>query len=175
MKTLIIGFFVLLSWSALSTHIYVCKIKGLCNEREPILMGNIIVKNGFTTDSLPNTLTGERVQGQKNHIIYFKFDYSEFNSDAETDKYSFETNAFLAKNSQSRLCIVGYTDAIGSDEYNQSLGFRRAQSVKKYFESKGIPSGRILLESKGEKEPVADNITDEGRSKNRRTVITIKY
>jgi outer membrane protein OmpA-like peptidoglycan-associated protein len=174
MKTLIIGFFILLSWSALSTYIYVCKIKGLCNEREPILISNIIVKNGFTSDSLPNTLIGEMVQGQKNHIIYFKFDYSEFNSDSETDKYSFETNAYLAKNSQSRLYIVGYTDAIGSDEYNQSLGFRRAQSAQKYFESKGIPADKILLESRGEKEPLADNITDEGRSKNRRTVITIK-
>jgi OmpA-OmpF porin, OOP family len=63
---------------------------------------------------------------------------------------------------------------VGSEEYNQALGLRRAQSVQVFFESKGVPANRIIIESRGEKEPVDNNSTTTGRAKNRRTVITIK-
>jgi OOP family OmpA-OmpF porin len=72
------------------------------------------------------------------------------------------------------LSITGYTDAIGSNDYNQALGYRRAQRMLHYFESNGVPPPKITIESYGEKEPAADNNTIEGRAKNRRTVITIK-
>ena len=74
---------------------------------------------------------------------------------------------------KARLSITGHTDAIGSEEYNLALGFRRAQSVQSYFENKGIPANRIIVESSGEKEPADNNNTTTGRANNRRTVITI--
>jgi outer membrane protein OmpA-like peptidoglycan-associated protein len=80
----------------------------------------------------------------------------------------------LDQNAQSRLNITGHTDARGTDQYNQDLGYRRAQSVQRYFESKGIPASKIVIESRGEKEPANDNNTDSGRANNRRTVLTIK-
>jgi OOP family OmpA-OmpF porin len=110
----------------------------------------------------------------KNLVIYFAFDKSEFNSNAETDKYFDETNAYLVQNSQARLSIIGHTDAIGSDAYNQSLGYRRAQSMQHYFEGKGMLANKIVIESKGEKEPADDNSTTAGRANNRRSAITIK-
>jgi OOP family OmpA-OmpF porin len=73
------------------------------------------------------------------------------------------------------LSITGHTDAIGSDEYNQALGYRRAKSVQHYFESKGIPANKIIIESKGEKEPADNNSSVTGRANNRRTIITIKH
>jgi outer membrane protein OmpA-like peptidoglycan-associated protein len=174
MKILVIGFLVLFGWSALSTYIYVCKIKGLCSEQATI--ENSTVSNGAATpkDSLPVVLVPEKAVIPENLLIYFAFDKSEFNSESKTDKYSDESNAYFNKNSQAMLIITGHTDAIGSEEYNQALGYRRAQSVQRYFITRGILEKKIIIESKGEKEPADDNNTTSGRAKNRRTAITIK-
>ena len=174
MKILIIGFLALFSWSALSTYIYVCKIKGLCYEPKTIEIGAVNNKDVIAGDTLSKPFVREQTVIPKNLIINFAFDKSEFNSDAETDKYFDESNAYLDQNSQARLSITGHTDAIGSNEYNQALGYRRAQSMQHYFESKGMPADKIIIESKGEKEPADDNNTTAGRANNRRTAITIK-
>jgi outer membrane protein OmpA-like peptidoglycan-associated protein len=173
MKILIIGFLVLSGWAALSTHIYVCKIKGLCNEPETIETGAVNPPDVIAGDTLPKTSVREQAVIPGNLIIYFAFDKSEFNPDAKTEKYFDESNAYLNQNSQARLSITGHTDAIGSDEYNQALGYRRAQSMQHYFKSKGIPANKIITESRGEKEPAEGNNTTTGRANNRRTAITI--
>lgn len=71
------------------------------------------------------------------------------------------------------IVAVGHTDSVGSDAYNQKLSERRAQAVKAYLESKGIDKSRVYTEGKGEKQPVADNKTKEGRAKNRRVEIEV--
>jgi OOP family OmpA-OmpF porin len=71
------------------------------------------------------------------------------------------------------VIAIGHTDSIGSDAYNQKLSVRRAESVKAYLVSKGIPANRIYTEGKGEKQPVASNKTKEGRAKNRRVEIEV--
>ena len=54
------------------------------------------------------------------------------------------------------IIAVGHTDRIGSDQYNQKLSVRRAESVQAYLVSKGIPANRIHTEGRGEKQPVKD-------------------
>jgi OOP family OmpA-OmpF porin len=71
------------------------------------------------------------------------------------------------------IIAVGHTDAVGSDAYNQKLSVRRAEAVKGYLVSKGIEKNRVYTEGKGEKQPVADNKTAEGRAKNRRVEIEV--
>jgi len=71
------------------------------------------------------------------------------------------------------IIAVGHTDSVGSDIYNQKLSVKRAESVKAYLVSKGIEKNRIYTEGKGEKQPVADNKTTEGRAKNRRVEIEV--
>ena len=71
------------------------------------------------------------------------------------------------------IIAVGHTDSRGSDAYNQKLSQRRAEAVKKYLVGKGIEANRVYTEGKGEKQPVADNKTDEGRAKNRRVEIEV--
>jgi len=71
------------------------------------------------------------------------------------------------------IIAVGHTDSIGSDAYNQRLSVRRAEAVKAYLVSKGIERNRVYTEGKGEKQPVADNRTKEGRAKNRRVEIEV--
>jgi OmpA-OmpF porin, OOP family len=71
------------------------------------------------------------------------------------------------------IIAVGHTDSVGSDAYNQRLSVRRAEAVKAYLVSKGIERNRVYTEGKGEKQPVADNRTAEGRAKNRRVEIEV--
>jgi OOP family OmpA-OmpF porin len=71
------------------------------------------------------------------------------------------------------IIAVGHTDSVGTDAYNQKLSIRRAESVKRYLQSKGIESNRIYTEGKGEKQPVASNQTGAGRAKNRRVEIEV--
>jgi len=71
------------------------------------------------------------------------------------------------------IIAVGHTDSVGSDAYNQKLSVKRAEAVKAYLVSKGIEKNRVYTEGKGEKQPVADNKTAEGRAKNRRVEIEV--
>jgi OOP family OmpA-OmpF porin len=71
------------------------------------------------------------------------------------------------------IIVIGHTDSIGSDGYNMKLSLRRADAVKAYLVSRGIPANRVYTEGKGEGRPIADNKTREGRAKNRRGEIEV--
>ena len=71
------------------------------------------------------------------------------------------------------IIAVGHTDSVGSDAYNQKLSVKRSDAVKAYLVTKGIEKNRVYTEGKGEKQPVADNKTSAGRSKNRRVEIEV--
>jgi OOP family OmpA-OmpF porin len=71
------------------------------------------------------------------------------------------------------IIAVGHTDFVGTDAYNQKLSVARAEAVKAYLISKGIEKNRIYTEGKGKTQPIADNKTKEGQSKNRRVEIEV--
>jgi len=71
------------------------------------------------------------------------------------------------------VIAIGHTDSVGTDEYNQKLSVRGAESEKAYLVSKSIEANRVYTEGKGEKQPVADNRTSEGRAKNRRVELEV--
>jgi outer membrane protein OmpA-like peptidoglycan-associated protein len=74
---------------------------------------------------------------------------------------------------QLKILVVGHTDATGSDETNKVLSQKRADSVRDYLVSHGVPRDRITSEGHGEAEPIADNKTAEGRATNRRVEIIV--
>lgn len=74
---------------------------------------------------------------------------------------------------KTHLMVVGHTDNSGSDQYNQALSERRAQSVQGYFSNKGVIPERLAFAGKGEREPRASNNTASGRRLNRRVEIFI--
>jgi OOP family OmpA-OmpF porin len=132
------------------------------------------MQTATVSDSLNSILKKDQNLYPGVMTINFAFDKSGFSPDKATDNYFEKSKAFIANNTEARLSIIGYTDSVGSDSYNMSLGFRRAQSLKDYFERKGITDEKIKVESKGEREPADENNTISGRANNRRTVITIK-
>lgn len=72
-----------------------------------------------------------------------------------------------------KILIAGFTDSDGDDNANLVLSQKRADAVKKYLISKGISAQRVLALGYGETKPIADNSTEEGKAKNRRTEIKI--
>jgi len=69
--------------------------------------------------------------------------------------------------------VIGHTDSIGSEDYNQDLSERRAMAVRDYLVANGVAADIIDVSGKGETAPVASNDTDEGRAKNRRVDIHV--
>ncbi|MGQ0701132.1 MAG: OmpA family protein [Panacagrimonas sp.] len=70
--------------------------------------------------------------------------------------------------------VVGHTDSTGSADYNQGLSQRRSASVGSYIAQGGVPMTRVREEGRGLREPISDNGTAEGRTKNRRVDIVLK-
>jgi outer membrane protein OmpA-like peptidoglycan-associated protein len=81
---------------------------------------------------------------------------------------------FLNQNPGRNVEIEGHTDNVGSDEYNQALSQRRADSVRSFLIQQGIGPERIRTSGKGEHQPVADNESGGGRQQNRRVEVIIE-
>lgn len=96
----------------------------------------------------------------------------EFNSDKILPAYYpnlDQIGEVLAQHPDARIQVEGHTDNIGSPHYNLALSRRRAESVKQYLVGRfSIPHDRLIVEPKGEDDPIAPNSTSQGRSKNRR-------
>jgi outer membrane protein OmpA-like peptidoglycan-associated protein len=74
---------------------------------------------------------------------------------------------------QTVVEVAGHTDSTGSEQYNQALSERRADSVARYLQSQGVIQQRLITAGMGELHPVADNGTSAGRQANRRVEITL--
>lgn len=101
----------------------------------------------------------------------FDFDRAELRPEAQGKLQ--ELAVRLQRYNVEVVIVVGHTDSVGTDAYNMKLGDRRAQAVKNFLVAQGLERSRIYTESKGEKQPVADNKTSQGRAKNRRVEIEV--
>jgi len=168
MRILIAGFVVFVIWCFVSAWLYNDKLLPVLKSPAPIQ--TIPDSKTNAADSLAQIYASM----PKELMIYFEFDKVKFKSDPLIDTRISEFKGWLEKYPSSFLPVTGHTDLVGTPEYNQALGLERAQVIQKYLEDKGIPPSRIIAASKGEDEPTADYLTDEGRAKNRRTQISIK-
>lgn len=82
--------------------------------------------------------------------------------------------AVMVDYDQTVIHVVGHTDSIGAAGYNQNLSVRRADAVARYLRSRGVEGDRLVVEGRGESEPLASNNTADGRTRNRRVDIVIK-
>ncbi len=79
----------------------------------------------------------------------------------------------LSQYEKSYVDVLGHTDSTGSDQYNQSLSERRAESVSNFLANSGVQQARLATKGYGESQPVASNSTEEGRAANRRVELKI--
>jgi OOP family OmpA-OmpF porin len=167
MRILISGFAAFVVWCVFSAWMYNDNLLPVINAPKPLPP---IPEKTTAADSLakiyaamPQTLS-----------VTFEYDKALFKSDQQTDSRIAEFKSWLEKYPSSKLSVTGHSDLVGTEEYNYDLAMKRATVVGNYLQSLGIDAGRMLIESKGEKEPAADYLTAEGRAKNRRTEVTIK-
>ncbi len=103
--------------------------------------------------------------------IEFVVDSSELTMDAKStlDQVA---DAIKARPDIKSMSVIGHTDSTGSDAYNQSLSEKRAAAVADYLRSAGA-NCRFVSSGSGEKQPIADNSTEEGRARNRRVELNV--
>ena len=96
------------------------------------------------------------------------FDYDQATIRAEYQLYLKELIRMVKSHSDLRIEITGHTDADGSEGYNLALSRKRSEALLSFFAQNGLPKDRVVIRYKGEKEPVDQNKTDEGKQRNRR-------
>jgi outer membrane protein OmpA-like peptidoglycan-associated protein len=80
---------------------------------------------------------------------------------------------FLKNNPNRKVFIAGFSDDLGTASYNLDFSIRRAEAVAKVLVASGVDSSRIITKGYGEEHPIAENNTQESRTKNRRVEIVI--
>ena len=127
---------------------------------------------------LEQSIPGAKVErvGEGIHVTFasgllFDFDSDVVKATARDNLRNLANS--LDKFPGSDLLIAGHTDNVGSDDYNQALSQRRAESAARYLAGLGVADSRLLTRGLGETEPKADNSTEAGRSENRRVELAI--
>jgi len=168
MRILIIGFAAFVIWCFVSAWLYNDKLLPVLHKPVPV----IAAPENQTNEA--DSLMKLKAMMPKDLTIYFEFNDAKFKADPQYDNSIAEFKSWLEKYSGSMLAVKGFTDIVGTPEFNHDLGMKRAEVVGKYLEEKGIPSARIIRESMGESLAFENYITEEGRAKNRKTEVSIK-
>ncbi len=98
--------------------------------------------------------------------IYFDHDKTEIKT--EFQPYLIEMIRVVNGHSDLRIQVTGHTDAVGSELYNQDLSRRRAEAIKTFFKENGLELKKLVIDFKGESEPIDNNNTEDGKQRNRR-------
>ena len=106
--------------------------------------------------------------------VYFANAGTKAQFDEKTDDAIHAICDAMKADQNLKVTVYGHTDNTGSLKANMKYGKQRAQALKDYMVKLGAPAKNITCESKGPKEPVADNKTKEGRAKNRRATVELK-
>lgn len=104
--------------------------------------------------------------------ILFATDSADVSAQSRADLAALAGN--LRDYPETNVEVIGHTDNVGEASYNLSLSRRRAAAVASELFANGVASGRVVTIGKGEDEPVASNLTPEGRAQNRRVVVVIR-
>ena len=133
----------------------------------------------YSGDAAPGIRTecsGQRVQplGCDSIIHGINFDLDSATIRVESDKLLDALSTGLKASAASVITVVGHTSSEGSDAYNDGLSQRRAEAVVAAIVGRGVDAGRVRAEGRGEKQPIADNATEAGRSLNRRVAIACR-
>ncbi len=108
--------------------------------------------------------------------ILFGYDSSELSAEAQSSIDGYVDQFRNKFDKIAEIMIIGHTDGVASQRYNQKLSEQRAQSVASYLEAiDGIPDTEIEAVGKGKLEPIASNDTEDGRAKNRRVVLRLVF
>lgn len=127
---------------------------------------------GSLSSNISVTNTGDYLIVNMPQDLLFATDSASVRPDLRRDLNT--VSASLLKYPNSRIEVIGHTDNTGSAAYNQDLSQRRAVAVASVLREGGVPGARVGAYGRGEDQPIAANLTPEGRAKNRRVEIIIR-
>ncbi|MBS9783213.1 MAG: OmpA family protein [Pasteurella sp.] len=105
--------------------------------------------------------------------LYFKSGAAKIELSAQQKDHLVKIMSYLKSNPSTKAVVTGHTDSSGTREQNITVGKKRAKAAADYLVKQGLNADRLVVDSKGPDQPIADNATAEGRTKNRRVTITI--
>jgi outer membrane protein OmpA-like peptidoglycan-associated protein len=117
--------------------------------------------------------TSESARGLIVNMSDVLFDTAKYTLKPDTKVSLAKVSGILAAYPGLKLQVEGYTDSVGSDDYNQKLSENRAGSVKDFLVSQGVSINNISAAGYGKSNPVADNGTAQGRAQNRRVQLVV--
>jgi outer membrane protein OmpA-like peptidoglycan-associated protein len=117
--------------------------------------------------------TTETARGLIVNMSDVLFDFNKYTLKPEAREKLAKVSGILLAYPNLKLQVEGYTDNIGSDEYNQKLSEERADAVRDYLVSQGVSDGSISAAGYGKSNPIADNSTNAGRAQNRRVQLVV--
>jgi peptidoglycan-associated lipoprotein len=129
---------------------------------------------GETTSSVQSSVVPGSIQDFRVNVgDTVHFDYNAFSVTDEDKGVLQRQSTWLQRYPQVRITIEGHCDERGTREYNLALGARRANAVKEYLVSLGVPSARLDTISYGKERPICTESNDSCYAQNRRGVTTI--
>ena len=117
--------------------------------------------------------TRETARGLIVNMSDVLFDFNKYTLKPDAREKLAKVSGILLSYPNLQLQVEGYTDNIGSDEYNQKLSEERADAVRDYLVSQGVAQTNIAAAGYGKADPVADNSTSSGRAENRRVQLVV--
>lgn len=127
-----------------------------------------IVEKGEVKQEITADWMLEELNRSGHVALYINFDTGKATIREESQGVIDQIIALLKNNVELKIQVQGHTDDVGADEANMKLSEERAQAVMQAIISQGIDKQRLTAAGFGEKKPIADNKTEEGRAKNRR-------
>jgi len=117
--------------------------------------------------------TTETARGLIVNLSDVLFDFNKYTLKPVAREKLAKVSGILLAYPNLKVQVEGYTDSIGSDEYNQKLSEQRAGTVRNYFVAQSVPEPNVTAAGYGKTHPVADNSTNAGRSQNRRVELVV--
>ncbi|TMV88507.1 OmpA family protein [Thioclava sp. BHET1] len=130
------------------------------------------LRRDLTTNGVSVVRQGDQLIVTMPQDVLFATDSSSLRPDLQRDLYTLAGS--LNRYPDTTVEVVGNTDNTGSADYNLNLSRKRAQSVASVLQAGGVAPGRIIVSGRGESDPVASNLTAEGRQANRRVEFIIR-
>jgi outer membrane protein OmpA-like peptidoglycan-associated protein len=165
------GFIFLILWDTVCIYWFVCGIKNLCEQ--PKQEEVVVAVEPPPPPPPPEPTPPPKPEPEKPLVLtdtYFIFERGIVKNMEDLIASSKQTLAYLSRNPESKVYITGYT----SDAEDSDLGMSRAEIIKNYMISQGVPGNMFVLDSKGTTEAKAPNNTPENKMLNRRVHITVK-
>jgi outer membrane protein OmpA-like peptidoglycan-associated protein len=152
-------------------------VGGLLGAGAGAIVGNVLDKQAaelqrdITTNGVSIINQGNQLVVSMPEGILFPVDSATVNPGIMNDLYTVANS--LNRYPNSRVEVIGHTDNTGSAAYNQDLSQRRASAVASVLQQGGVSGARVVPYGRGESQPVASNLTSQGRAQNRRVEIII--